>query len=65
MIVTISLGFDGLLVPLPNNSKLQINELYFNPGNKTDLFMIIMIKHGFNINNYESITYYKSLAGLV
>ena len=38
-IVTISLGFDGLLVPLPNNSKLQINELYFKLGNKTDLVM--------------------------
>ena len=58
VVVTISSGFDGcLLVPLPNNSKFQINELYFKPGNNTDLVMIIMIKHGVNISNYESITY--------
>ena len=39
-------GARQLLVPLPKNSKFQINELYFKPGNKTDLVMIIMINIG-------------------
>ena len=39
----ISLKFDRRWYPSPITRKLQIKELYFKPGNKTDLMMIIMI----------------------